>query len=153
MQDSELLQNTRYGKIHMKKEIFRAAFVRSIPILCSYIFVSMAYGIMMQNAGFPWFASLFVSLTVYTGAFQFVLITFLSSGAVSYTHLLPPFLFQMPGQQADGPAGQKVQQKDRKINTKRCIRAVHAVSYTHLDVYKRQSRRRYAHIHMRPESS
>lgn len=65
----------------MKKEIFRAAFVRSIPILCSYIFVSMAYGIMMQNAGFPWFASLFVSLTVYTGAFQFVLITFLSSGA------------------------------------------------------------------------
>lgn len=40
----------------MKKEIFRAAFVRSIPILCSYIFVSMAYGIMMQNAGFPWFA-------------------------------------------------------------------------------------------------
>ena len=76
----------------MKKEIFRAAFVRSIPILCSYIFVSMAYGIMMQNAGFPWFASLFVSLTVYTGAFQFVLITFLSSGASLLTVALTAFL-------------------------------------------------------------
>lgn len=76
----------------MKKEIFRAAFVCSIPILCSYIFVSMAYGIMMQNAGFPWFASLFVSLTVYTGAFQFVLIIFLSSGASLLTVALTAFL-------------------------------------------------------------
>lgn len=49
--------------------------------MCSYVFVSMAYGMMMENAGFEWYYSLFTSLTVYTGAFQFVLITFLSSGA------------------------------------------------------------------------
>lgn len=49
--------------------------------MCSYIFVSMAYGMMMENAGFAWYYSLLTSLTVYTGAFQFVLITFLSSGA------------------------------------------------------------------------
>ena len=49
--------------------------------MCSYVFVSMAYGMMMENAGFAWYYSLFTSLTVYTGAFQFVLITFLSSGA------------------------------------------------------------------------
>ena len=55
--------------------------MKSIPIMCSYIFVSMAYGMMMENAGFAWYYSLFTSLTVYTGAFQFVLITFLSSGA------------------------------------------------------------------------
>lgn len=47
--------------------------------MCSYVFVSMAYGMMMENAGFAWYYSLFTSLTVYTGAFQFVLITFLSS--------------------------------------------------------------------------
>ena len=35
----------------------------------------------MQNSGFSWFYSLLISMTVYTGAFQFVLITFLSSGA------------------------------------------------------------------------
>lgn len=35
----------------------------------------------MENAGFAWYYSLLTSLTVYTGVFQFVLITFLSSGA------------------------------------------------------------------------
>ena len=65
----------------------KTAFVKSIPIFCSYVFVSMAYGMMMASAGFPWYDSLLVSLTVYTGAFQFVLITFLSSGALQ--HYLP----------------------------------------------------------------
>lgn len=27
-----------------KKEIFRYAFVKSVPIMCSYLFVGMAYG-------------------------------------------------------------------------------------------------------------
>ena len=63
------------------REIIKQAFVKSIPIMCSYLFVSMAYGMMMEAAGFHWYDSLLVSLTVYTGAFQFVLITFLSSGA------------------------------------------------------------------------
>ena len=63
------------------KSVTKQAFMKSIPIMCSYIFVSMAYGMMMENAGFKWYYSLLVSLTVYTGAFQFVLITFLSSGA------------------------------------------------------------------------
>ena len=59
-----------------KPQIRKNAFLKSIPIMCSYIFVSMAYGIMMENAGFGWYYSLFVSLTVYTGAFQFVLIVY-----------------------------------------------------------------------------
>lgn len=66
----------------MKKSgVLKTAFIKSLPIMCSYIFVSMAYGIMMEEAGFGWYYSLLVSMTVYTGAFQFVLITFLSSGA------------------------------------------------------------------------
>lgn len=76
----------------MKKEIFKSAFIKSIPILCSYLFVSMAYGIMMEEAGFDWYYSLLISLTVYTGAFQFLLITFLSSGASVLTIALTAFL-------------------------------------------------------------
>ena len=57
----------------------------------------MAYGMMMENAGFAWYYSLLTSLTVYTGAFQFVLITFLSSGAsivtIAVTEFLQPFIF------------------------------------------------------------
>ena len=75
-----------------KAEIRKNAFLKSIPIMCSYIFVSMAYGIMMENAGFGWYYSLLISLTVYTGAFQFVLITFLSSGASLLTIALTSFL-------------------------------------------------------------
>ena len=70
----------------------KTAFVKSIPIFCSYVFVSMAYGIMMASAGFPWYDSLLVSLTVYTGAFQFALITFLSAGASVVTIALCAFL-------------------------------------------------------------
>lgn len=60
--------------------------------MCSYLFVSMAYGIMMENAGFKWYYSLLVSLTVYTGAYQFVLVTLLSSGASIFTMALTAFL-------------------------------------------------------------
>ena len=35
-----------------KAQIRKNVFLKSIPIMCSYIFVSMAYGIMMENAGF-----------------------------------------------------------------------------------------------------
>lgn len=70
----------------------KTAFVKSIPIFCSYVFVSMAYGMMMASAGFHWYDSLLVSLTVYTGAFQFVLITFLSSGASLITIALTALL-------------------------------------------------------------
>ena len=64
-----------------KRELARYSFMKSIPILCSYLFVSMAYGILMEESGFPWYDSLLVSLTVYTGAFQFVLTSLLSAGA------------------------------------------------------------------------
>ncbi len=63
-----------------KKEAFRKAFIASVPILCSYLFLGLAYGILMQEAGFGWAASLLTSAVVYTGAFQFVLITFLANG-------------------------------------------------------------------------
>lgn len=64
----------------MKRTAFREAFRRSIPILCSYAFVGMAYGMMMAEAGQKWYVALLVSAVVYTGAFQFVLISFLTGG-------------------------------------------------------------------------
>ena len=76
----------------MKKEIRKTAFLKSLPIMCSYLFVGMAYGMMMQEAGFGWYLSLAVSMTVYTGAFQFVLITLLSSGASFLTIGITAFL-------------------------------------------------------------
>lgn len=70
----------------------KSAFLKSVPIMCSYLFVSMAYGMMMENAGYHWYYSLLASITIYTGAFQFVLITFLSSGASIITITVTAFL-------------------------------------------------------------
>lgn len=74
------------------KSTVKNAFLKSLPVFCSYIFVGAAYGMMMENAGFHWYCSLFVSLSVYTGAFQFVLITFLSGSASIVTVALTALL-------------------------------------------------------------
>lgn len=75
-----------------KKKMIKNAWIKSLPIMCSYLFVSMAYGMMMSEAGFGWQYSLLISMTVYTGAFQFVLITFLSSGASLLTIMVTALL-------------------------------------------------------------
>ena len=64
----------------MNREL-KYALGKTIPIMFSYLFLSMAFGIMMNQAGFPFYWAYLVSLTVYTGAFQFVIISFLSAGA------------------------------------------------------------------------
>jgi len=79
------------GKI-MHNKYMKTAFMKSFPVMCSYLFVSTAYGLMMSEAGFPWYISLIISLTIYTGAFQFVLITFLGSNTPVITILLTAFL-------------------------------------------------------------
>ena len=76
----------------MKKEILKTAFIKSIPILCSYIFVGMAYGLMMNEAGFYWWHTLLISLLIYTGAFQFLLISFLQTGTPLLTICLSALL-------------------------------------------------------------
>lgn len=70
----------------------KKALIKSLPILCSYLFIGMAYGMLMTSAGFAWYYPLLISLTVYTGAFQFVLVTLLSSTASILTIALTAFL-------------------------------------------------------------
>ena len=50
------------------KRIRRKAFIKTLPVMCSYLFIGLAYGMLMENAGFAWYYSLFTSFTVYTGA-------------------------------------------------------------------------------------
>ena len=68
------------------KEIIKKAFEKSIPSMCSYLFVSIAYGVMMNEAGFAWYVAILVSFLIYTGAFQFLLITLLIGGRNFFTY-------------------------------------------------------------------
>ncbi|MGN0428010.1 MAG: AzlC family ABC transporter permease [Agathobacter sp.] len=60
---------------------FKFAFVHTTPVLFSYIFLGMAFGIMMQEAGYGPIWSFSCSTFIYTGAFQMALVGFLKSAA------------------------------------------------------------------------
>lgn len=55
--------------------------MKSLPVMFGYIFLGIAFGVLMQQAGFPVWMSLLISLIAYAGSMQFVLVTLLSSGA------------------------------------------------------------------------
>lgn len=75
-----------------KKQLIRHSFIKSLPVLCSYLFLGMAYGMMMAEAGYQWYYSLFSCLFLYSGTCQFLLITFFSSGASLLTVALTVLL-------------------------------------------------------------
>lgn len=56
-----------------KRELIKTAFIKSLPIMCSYIFVSMAYGITMEEHRLAWYYSLLISATVYVALLSIVL--------------------------------------------------------------------------------
>ena len=62
------------------KATFRYAFLKSLPVLCGYLFLGFAFGLLLQNAGYNFIWAFFISLFVYAGAMQFVLVGFFSSG-------------------------------------------------------------------------
>ncbi|MGF6375306.1 4-azaleucine resistance transporter AzlC [Clostridiales Family XIII bacterium PM5-7] len=61
-------------------EQLKFAFNRTIPILLGYVVMGIAFGILLQQAGFNWLWALFISLIVYAGSMQFVMISFLDGG-------------------------------------------------------------------------
>lgn len=61
----------------MNKTI-RYAFFKSLPVLFGYVFLGIAFGILLQQAGFNPLWALLCSVVVYAGSLQFVLVSFLS---------------------------------------------------------------------------
>jgi len=62
-----------------KKKALLAAFPYTIPVFTGYIFLGIAYGILMKINGYGAGWSLLISLIVYAGSAQYVAITFLTS--------------------------------------------------------------------------
>ncbi|MGN1329098.1 MAG: AzlC family ABC transporter permease [Eubacterium sp.] len=64
-----------------KIETFKFALTKSLPVLFGYLFLGSAFGIMLYEAGYNWVWAIFISLFVYAGSGQFLLVSLLSSGA------------------------------------------------------------------------
>lgn len=56
------------------------AFYQTVPVMVGYAFLGMAFGLMLQNAGYSAFWAFLASLTIYAGSMQFVLVSILSTG-------------------------------------------------------------------------
>ena len=53
------------------------AFPKTIPVLIGYLFLGMAYGILMKAKGFSTFLAMFMSMAAYCGSMQYVAINYL----------------------------------------------------------------------------
>lgn len=69
--------NQQY-RITMKELKF--AFTQTIPILFTYLFIGIAYGILMAEAGFGTLWSFFSALFIFAGSMQIVMIPLLQHG-------------------------------------------------------------------------
>ena len=67
------------GEIFLDKTL-KYSFLQSVPVLLGYVFLGMAFGILLQQAGYGVIWAFFISLTVYAGSMQFVLVSFLREG-------------------------------------------------------------------------
>lgn len=61
---------------HTIKEAIRLSF----PVMVGYVFLGIAFGILCQKQGYSMFWALLISMIVYAGSMQFVLLTFFHSG-------------------------------------------------------------------------
>lgn len=60
------------------------AIKQTVPILFSYIFVGIAYGILVHEAGYPAILATVSALLVYAGSMQLIMISLITSGVPLY---------------------------------------------------------------------
>lgn len=83
-------------RIHMKKRKFgelKFAFIKSIPVMLGYIFLGIAFGILLNDTGYNFIWAFIISLFVYAGSMEFLLISLISSGvSLIYAALMTLFV-------------------------------------------------------------
>jgi len=61
------------------KKILKTALIYTFPVLIGYMFLGIAFGLLLQKAGYNYIWAFFISLFVYAGSMQFVLVDFFGS--------------------------------------------------------------------------
>ncbi|MBP2645269.1 MAG: AzlC family protein [Firmicutes bacterium] len=59
----------------------RAAFSATIPVLFGYLAIGLAFGLLLQNAGYPWVFALIMSVFIYAGAAQYLAVGLFANNA------------------------------------------------------------------------
>lgn len=64
-----------------KTATIKYALKKSLPVLFGYLFLGSAFGIMLYDAGYNWIWAVLISVVVFAGSGQFLLVSLLSSAA------------------------------------------------------------------------
>lgn len=70
----------------MKIRAAKAAFPHTIPVLVGYVFMGIAFGILLASKGYHFGWALLMAVTIFSGTMQFVAINFLS-GPFSFLYI------------------------------------------------------------------
>lgn len=55
-------------------KVLKKAFITTIPVLLGYAAIGLAFGLMVTNAGYPWWLAPVMSILIYAGAGQYAVI-------------------------------------------------------------------------------
>ena len=72
----------------MKTRALKAAFPHTIPVLMGYLFLGMAFGILLSSNGYHFGWAMVMSIFIYAGSMQFVAVGLLTSGFSIITTIL-----------------------------------------------------------------
>lgn len=72
----------------MKKDVFKAALLATIPVLTGYLVLGFGFGIILKAAGYGIPLALAMSVFIYAGSMQYVAVGLLAGGADALTALV-----------------------------------------------------------------
>lgn len=79
----------------MKKEIFKKAFIATVPVLSGYLVIGLSFGVVLQSRGYGALWSAAMSAFIYAGSMQFVAVELMSSAASLFTVALTTVMVNM----------------------------------------------------------
>ena len=78
----------------MNKFCLVQAFKVTIPVLFGYLAIGIPFGLMLVNAGYPWWLAPIMSVLMYAGAGQYMAVSLFATGAQTLTRNLTGYCTQ-----------------------------------------------------------
>jgi 4-azaleucine resistance transporter AzlC len=70
-----------------KRKALKSAFPVTIPVMMGYLFIGVAFGMLMESKGYPFGWSILMSVCIYAGSMQFVATNFFA-GSISWISII-----------------------------------------------------------------
>lgn len=74
------------------RKAFAAAFPHTLPVLAGYLFIGMAFGVMIQEKGYHALWAMFMSLVIYAGSGQYLAVSFFAPQVNFFQIILMEFM-------------------------------------------------------------